>query len=128
MAKKRHYPRMPHETQKTAAWYVKTYPRLVLEYNAIINGSPAPPDIPGRSSLPADPTGIKAAKLEAVSDKIKAIEYARDRLPYEYRQAVWNNAVLGSPFPDHADRKTWEAYKNDFLFIVAVLLGLPLEV
>lgn len=127
MARKMHRPYMPRETQKTVAWYVKTYPHMILERHAILYGSPPPPDVPGRSNMPADPTGDKAARLEKVSARIKAIEYARDCIPIEYRQPVWNNAVLGSPWPDTADKKTWLAYKNDFLFYIAVALQLPLN-
>lgn len=126
MAKKRHKPIMPHETQKTVAWYVKTYPLMVLERQAIIDGSPVPPEVASRTNLPGDPVCSKVEKLEAITARLDAIEYARDCIPVEYRRAVWNNALMGSPFPDTADPETWRAYKNDFLFIVAWGLGLPL--
>lgn len=127
MARKRHKPRMPHETQKTVSWYVKTYTLMVLERQAIIDGSPVPPEVSSRTNAPGDPTGAKVAKLEAVTARIDAINYARDCIPVEYRQAVWNHAILGTPYPDTADPETWRAYRNDFLYLIALSLGLPLE-
>ena len=127
VAVKIHYPRMPKETQKTVAWLVKSYPRLVLQRHAILEASPRAPEVPGKSNKIMDPTGQTAAKLEKVTDKLHAIEAAKEMLPFEYRQGVWNNCVLGTRFPDYADPKTWKLYKNDFLFLVAAELGMPLE-
>lgn len=124
--KKIHSPKILKETYRAVAWLVRLYPRLVLERNAILNASPAPPEVPSRTNSVSDPTGQKAAQLEKLTTQILAIEAARDRLPAEYRQGVWNNCVLHSPYPDYADVKTWQAYKNDFIFSIAVELGYPI--
>lgn len=122
-----HRPKLLKETRYTVAWYVKLYPHLLLQRQAIIESSPGFPDVAARSNRVSDPTGLKVASLEDITRKIDAINYARLTIPDEYRQAVWNNCVLGSAFPDYANIKTWKAYKNDFLYVVAVRLGLPLS-
>jgi len=120
-------PRLPKETQKTVAWLVRSYPRLVLQRYAILEGSPRPPEVPGRSSIISDPTGQIAARLEKTTRYIKAIESARDSLEEGYRQGVWENAIYRKPFPVYAHENTWKRQRNKFLYAVAVELGMPLE-
>ena len=122
-----HRPKLLKATRYTVAWYVKLYPHLLLQRQAIIESSPGFPDVGERSNKVSDPTGLKVVRLENITSKIDAIDYARLSIPEEYRQAVWNNCVLGSAFPDYANSKTWKAYKNDFLYVVASRLGLPLS-
>lgn len=126
MARKIHRPKMPHTTQKTSSWLARCYPQLVLQRQAIIDATFPAPDVPAKTNRTADPTGRKVVQLEDVTRKIDAIEHARACVPVEYRQAVWNNAILGSPFPATADPETWRAYRNDFLYVIAIELNLPL--
>lgn len=121
-----HRPKLPKETQKTAAWYVKLWPRYVLRREEILSATHRP-DVPASSRAASDPTGRTVVELEKVTTIITVIEKARDTLPEDFRRGVWNNALLGSMFPDYADIKTWKAYKNDFLYEVARRLDLPLQ-
>ena len=127
MAKKIHRPIMPKETQKEVAWLVKGYQRYVQLRYAIMNASPRAPEVPGRSGKISDPVGQTVARLEHVSSKIAAIEAARSSIPPEYRQGVWDYCVMGRDYPEYGNIKTWNAYRNDFLYIVAADLGMPLE-
>ena len=122
-----HYPKMPKETQKTASWYVRNYPRFILEREAILHGSKGAPEVPSGGFSAGDPVGTTVVKLEKVTNHIKAIETARASLPDEYRQGVWCYCVLRSKYPSYANIKTWKAYTNDFLYRVALELGLPFE-
>ena len=127
MPKQIYNPRMPKETQKVAAWIVKSYPRLLLQRYALLESSPRPPEVPGKSGIISDPTGQTAARLEKVTRYIKAIESARDSVEEGYRQGVWDNAVYRKPFPVYAHENTWKFQRNRFLYAVAVELGLPLD-
>ena len=127
MAIRLHRPKLLKATRYTVAWYVRLYPHLLLQRQAIIESSPGFPDVSARTTKVSDPTGLKVVRLEEITRKIDAIDHAKGTLPMEYRQPVWNNCLFGAPFPDYANIKTWKAYKNDFLYVVAFELGLPLS-
>ena len=128
MARQRiHTPRLPRKTYGLVKWLVLNYTDLVLQRQAILEASPAPPEIATRTNAIKDPTGATVVRLENVSTNIHAIESAIKRISEDVRLPVWKNATIGAPFPDYANIKTWNAYKNDFFFWIAVELGYSLE-
>ncbi len=127
MANKIYRPRMPKETQKTVAWIVRSYPRLILQRQAILEASPRSPEVPGKSGLISDPTGQTVSRLEKTTRYIDAIESARSAIDTGYVNGVWENCVYRKPFPDYAHENTWKRQKNRFLYAVAAELGMPLE-
>lgn len=55
-------------------------------------------------------------------EECRAIETARDCIPEEYRQAVWDNIMYGKPYPQIAERSTYGHYKSKFVCKAAELL------
>ena len=127
MPRRIYNPRLPHATQKAAAWYCQCYPGWVRERYAILESSPKPPEVLTKGTKISDPTVQKVARLEGITKNIKAIEFAKTTIEEGYREGVWNNAVYKKPFPDYGSVNTWKYHKNRFLYVVAMELSLPLE-
>ena len=76
---------LPHTLYRRVLALVRDYPRMVQVREAIIYESPE--NAGGRSSM-GRPTENKALRIETLSDDIRAIERALDKIPREYRQGV----------------------------------------
>jgi len=102
-------PKLSSEQQELALYLVKGYKRRKLEYQQAVSSitslsrsSQASLDLP-RGSTPADPTALKAAKLESLDHQenaraVRAVEKAREAigsdiadadLRRKLRTAVW---------------------------------------
>ncbi len=103
-------------------WYIRTYPGLKAQYDAVLTGSPAQDGQP-KSPMPGDPTAAKAAKLEKLHDDMKPIEDALEFIPEEYRKGIWENIVFRKTYPDYAGRKTWKRWRQRYIYKVAILSG-----
>lgn len=98
---------------------IRDYDRLRMEYKAILEESPAPPDGMPRGTKVSDPTGRTAIRREEISKKLDAVEEAIKVVPKEYRLGVWNAIVNYSRYPRDADKSTYWRYKAKFVYHVA---------
>lgn len=98
---------------------IRDYDRLRMEYKAILEESPAPPDGMPRGTRVSDPTGRTAIRREEISKKLDAVEEALQVVPKEYRKGVWNSIVNYSRYPKDADKSTYWRYKARFVYHVA---------
>ena len=118
---------LPRLTYSRVKRMVRGWSDLVSLQDAIINATPPAPEVPGRSGKISDPAGKTAIALEEVTRKLDAIEHSIKSIDEYFAKGVWNNAVRGSPFPSYANIKTWQEYKRDFFYMIAVELKLPLK-
>lgn len=58
-------------------------------------------------------------KRRRYQEWVEKVDDALQRLPEEYRRAVWENIQHGQAFPLDADRSTYGRYKSKFIFFVA---------
>lgn len=114
--------RLPHAVYMETLWYIRTYPRLKAEYNAVFAESPFNDGQP-RSPTPGDPTYAKTAKLDRLHDQIRPIEDGLEAIPPEYRDGVFKNIVWRKEYPDYAGRKTWKRWRQRYVYRVAILSG-----
>lgn len=64
-----------------------------------------------------------AIKYGEAKTLIDCIDKARNKMPDEYQQGVWNNILFYNSFPRDADRSTYGRVKSKFIFDVAEGLG-----
>ena len=111
--------RLPKETYMQTIWFIRSYPRLKEEYNALFCKAPDLDGLP-RGTTPGDPTGQIAVRSAELSGKIKAIEGALKEIPKEYRQGVFENIVYRVRYPDYAHYNTWRTWRQRFVAFVAM--------
>lgn len=114
--------RLPKEVYMSTLWYIRMYPGLKEQCDAVIGGSPVQDGQP-KSPMPGDPTFAKAAKLERLHDMIQPIEDAMETIPTEYRKGIFENIIDRRPYPDYAGRKTWKRWRQRYIYRVAILSG-----
>lgn len=114
--------RLPKAIYMSTLWYIRMYPKLKEQYAAIYVESPAQDGQP-KSPMPGDPTFAKAAKLERLHDMIQPIEDAWTVIPDEYHKGIYDNIIYRRPYPDYANRKTWQLWRQRYVYRVAVLSG-----
>lgn len=78
----------------------------------------------GRSSFISDTVANTVFKREKYISEIGTINEALEEIPFEYRQAVWNNIQFGQAYPLNADRTTYGRYKSKFIYKLAERFGL----
>jgi hypothetical protein len=116
--------RLPLPIYKRVIWTIKDYPRRKLQYEEIIEASPAPPDGQPRGSATSDPTLSKATRAADISFEIKAIESALEKIPIEYQDGIMNYIIYKMPFPVDANEMTYKRWKKRFVYWTAVKLGI----
>lgn len=110
---------LPRALYHQTLWQIRDYYRLKEKADAILTESPAPADGMPRGTDISDQVADRAIKRETTTATIKIIEEERDRIPEEYRIAIWNNVMFGNPFPQLADRSTYGRHKSAFVYNVA---------
>lgn len=115
---------LPTAVYHQTLWQIRDYYRLKELYDSVAEESPGPSDGMPRGRTVSDPTYMKAAKLEEIGRIILAIENARDMVPKEYRNGVWNSVMFREPFPIDAARGTYGRWKSRFVYGVAQALHL----
>ena len=114
--------RLPHETYMMTLWYIRTYPRLKTQYDAVFAESPIQDGQP-KSPMPSDPTFAAVVKLDRLHDQMRPIEDGLAMIPAEYQKGVFDNIVYRRPYPIIASRNTWERWRRRYVYRVAVLSG-----
>ncbi len=108
---------LPHTLYRRVLALVRDYPRMTRAREDMIYESPE--NAGSRNSM-GRPTENKALRIEALSDDIRAIERALDKIPREYRQGVLDNVLYGRRMDDlPGARSTWSRWRGRFLWHVA---------
>lgn len=98
---------------------VRGYEDMRLEYDRMLEKSTRPSDGQPRGTSNSDGTSRQAIKRADISKKLEAIEQSLLKIPEEYRQGVWDNAMYATPYPNGADRTTYWRYKAKFFRDIA---------
>jgi hypothetical protein len=115
---------LPDNLYKSVKYIIKDYDRLKGEYQNILMQSATPPDGMPKGKGTGNPTMDKAIKCETVSRQIDSIDTALIMVPIEYRRGVFNEARYGGGFPLGADPRTYQRWKQRFIYWVADNMGL----
>ena len=99
-------------------WFVRQYPKLLREREAILGGKGQSYGYPRGTEI-GDPTAITADKLLRIDEKIKPIEKALSKVPQEYQKGLMDNIIRRKRYPDYADTSTWKRWRRRFLYWVA---------
>lgn len=113
--------RLPRPLYERARGLVRDYPRIKVEYEAMLTSSPDHDSAAGGSG-PGDPTGVMAIRRERLGADVNAVEKAMDILPEEYIRPIYKNIAEGARFPEGA-RTTWAYWKRKFLYHVVIYRG-----
>lgn len=114
---------LPRDEYMKTLWHIRGYRRYLDDYQAILDGSPAPADGQPRGSGTSDPTYLKAEKLAEVSVLIRPVEAAMEYIPPEYREGLLRAIIERERYPDYADLSTWKRWRQRFIYHVAVEAG-----
>jgi len=66
----------------------------------------------------------EAPEMEAVSERIRAIDEGIASVPEEYRQGVFRSIAYGDPYPITAGEATWRRWRSRMAYYVAKNLKL----
>lgn len=110
------------ELEKKVYWTIKDYFNLKEEYGDILTNSKDNDGQP-RGSGVGDPTSQMAIKVADLGFQIRAIEKGLNRIPPEYQDAVWKKVQYGEEYPKYANKKTYDKWRQRFIFWVAYYLG-----
>lgn len=108
--------------QLQTTWFIRGHEERLAEYNTLAWQSVEQDGQP-RSTVPSDPTGVRAIRAAKLSDDIHAVELALEQLPEFYRKPVYDNVVRRRPWPIGADRTTFYRYRRVFIYYVARMKG-----
>jgi len=110
---------LPKHVYRQVRAVVQGYEKTKTEYDAILYESLPPPDGQPRGTGVSDDTSRRAMRRARLAEKLEVVEQAILIVPEEYRQGVWDSAVLGIPYPLDADRSTYWRHKAKFYRKVA---------
>lgn len=118
-------------------YLIRCYPRLLGRREALLHGSPLPPDGQPRGSGTSNPTEQKAMMLCTIGTQIEAIEqtivymrgkYSTPERDFDAYEAFMDYGVFcwyrSKPSKDMAPcKKTWYRYRSEFAYHVAKKLN-----
>lgn len=111
---------LPHNVYMQVLYLIRDYERLKEEYNELLYDPAYKFDdrrrVIGGISRPVE---NKALTLANISVKTRAIENAIASIPEHYRRGVWQNIMNGQHYPEGADVRTWQTYKQRFIYYTA---------
>jgi len=116
---------LPNAVYHKTIWTIRDYYRVKETLNSIADTSIGiaydrdKVQISGNS----DTVFNAALKYDEAKQLVDCIEKARENMPAEYQQGVWNNILFYYAFPCDADRSTYGRIKSKFIFDVAKGLG-----
>ena len=111
---------LPHNLYVRTLYIIKDYDRLRNEIAGVVEASPQPPDgLPGSTGGHISATETKGIKIASMGEELHAIETALQTIPEFYREGVKKNIMYGTRYPLGADFRTFQRYKQRFVFEVA---------
>lgn len=102
-------------------WFIRRYDEFKAARAAAIGHTPERDGISGGGV--SDPTFDEARRLLVIDANIQAIECALAMIPNDYRAGVWASVQHRQRYPDTANRKTWQKWRQRFVFYVARFKG-----
>jgi len=103
---------------------VRDYERLKEQYHDILYESPPPPDGMPRGMRKTDQVERKALRRAVISTELQAVEQALVVVPDEYRRGIWENIAYEIRYPDFTGVRTYQRWKQRFLYCIAYNLNL----
>ena len=110
--------KLSHDEYMVSLWFIRGYNRRKEEEQAILEESAAPSDGLPRGTDISDPVEDKAMKRMRLREQNEIVERAIQRVPKEYRRAVWENVLYGKPYPNYAHKSTYSGYRVKFIVSV----------
>jgi hypothetical protein len=116
---------LPTTVYHKTLWTIRDYYRIKESLNSIADTSVgiAYDKDKVQTSGNSDMVFKAAVKYGDVKKVVDCIEDARERMPDEYQQGVWNNILFYNSYPRDADRSTYGRVKSKFIYDVAEGLG-----
>lgn len=120
---------MPTGIAKATIGFIQAYDEWVDQADSLLEtGMGITTDGQPKGANTADPTAITAGRRERLLDDIRIIEKAKEHLPPEYRQGIWEWVKEGKPLyqckgTQYAGDRTWYEYKRNFVQEVAYKKG-----
>ena len=112
---------LPNAVYNKTIWTIRDYHRVKDEVETMIAVGGGNNDGPP-SGAPGDPTFRLAVKYADYVDIVNAIETAKENIPQEYSEGIWNNIQYGVRYPRDAERSTYGHIKSRFVYEVAINL------
>ena len=114
--------KLTHEVERRTYWLIRSYPKLVAEYEALLWASPKQDGQP-KGTATSDPTELTVEKTEKVKAKIDAIRRGLSKIPEEYRDGCLRKITESADYPVYADVSTWNRWLRRFKWYVAREMG-----
>ena len=114
--------KLSHEVERKTYWLIKSLPKLLEEYDALLWKTPVRDGQP-RGTEKSDPTERAVERTEKVKAKIDAIRRGLSMIPEEYRDGVLKKITEGKDYPIYADTATWKRWTRRFKWYVAREMG-----
>lgn len=116
---------LPTAVYHKTLWSIRDYYRVKETLNAIADTSTGISYDRDKVQTSGSSDGVfnAALKYGAAKHLIDCIDKAREEMPSEYQQGVWNNILFYYAFPQDADRTTYGRVKTKFIHDVAEGLG-----
>ena len=111
---------LPHNLYVRTVYIIKDYNRLKSEVEDVIDESPVPSDgQPTARFNKSSVTERKGIRIAEMATEVRAIDKALSAIPEYYRKPVFDNVLYGCKYPLGADVRTYQTYKQRFIYYVA---------
>lgn len=116
---------LPYTVYHKTLWSIRDYYRVKETLNSVADTAVgiAYDKDKVQTSGNSDVVFNAATRYGEAKHMVECIERARESMPVEYQQGVWNNILFDNPFPRDADRTTYGRVKSKFVYAVAEGLG-----
>jgi hypothetical protein len=125
--------KLPHNVYYKTLYTIRDYDRLKEKYNELLHKKGAWPnvergkdergkmvaDIMPKSANIASSVEDRAMQLALMSKEIDAVDYPAALIPAAYRNGVLQNIKYGGHYPRDADVRTYQRWKQRFIYFVA---------
>ena len=109
---------LPHNVYMQTLYVIRDYPRLKAVIEDIGLSASATDGMPKHSKVGSSVENV-AIRLERVFDEVRAVERALDCVPEFYRSGIWRNILYRERFPQGADFRTFQRWKQRFIYETA---------
>lgn len=112
---------LPKSIYYRVIYFVRDYPRLLEEIDAILEATPPPsetPEVQKQRNIRA--TETVNLKYSEIKKDIRDIEETLiQAVPPEARKAIMSSIIYGESYPLDLDRRTYSRYKQKFIYRLA---------
>lgn len=114
---------LPKTLYRRVLSMIRDYDRQRAEINDILYGTPNV-EVSVSGGMPGKPVENIAIRLSKYEGDIEAVEKSLEKIPEEYRKAVFDNIRYGERFPETASYRTWLRWRQRFIYFVAEKINL----